>query len=429
MQVERVTVKEPDLGTTVAGVRFRSPLLVSSSECTSDPEMVRRLCDGPVGGLVTKTFTSNPAHKIRVRPYQFPLNLLGKGFREGGALYSLAAPHVEDLDSWSGRVSRMAGLCRASSVVLVASFFEEPGALDLWAETAGRLEQAGAAMLELNFSCPHVSRTFEQGFESAVRILERVRKRAAVPVGVKIGPTLEPLEPAVAALENAGADFLTAHNAPGGFVVDVEREVPFGAPAVCGYAPGRAFLPISLARVVRIRRASGLPVIGVGGVSNHRDALQYLLVGCPLVGVGSALYFDGPGLMERMDRGLRQWMVERGYETIDTFTGRVFPLIETAADLGEREAFPYTIPPEGPYIPVADDGCTGCGSCVRGCIYGALRVGEAGVVQADADQCWSCGFCVGVCPEGALTLRDRGDPERVVWANRGTARPFAGGVG
>ena len=418
----------PDLSTTVAGVRFRSPVLVSSSECTADLEMVRRLCDGPVGGLVTKTFTSNPGHKVRVRPYQFPLNVLGKGYREGKALYSLAAPHVEALHAWSERVSRMADLCRTASVVLAASFFEEPEALDLWTETARGLEEAGADMLELNFSCPHVSRTFEQGVGTAARILERVRKRAGVPVGVKIGPTLEPLESAVAALEDAGADFLTAHNAPGGFVVDVDREVPFGAPAVCGYAPGRAFLPISLARVVRIRRASGLPVVGVGGVSNHRDALQYLLVGCPLVGVGSALYFDGPVLMERIDRGLRQWMAERGYETTDSFTGRVFPLIETGADLAAREAYPYTMPPDGPYIPAADPAaCTGCGACVRGCIYGALRMGEAGFVEADPDRCWSCGLCVGVCPDDALTLRDRRHPDRVVWGNRGTAAPFTRG--
>jgi len=420
-----MTEPKADLSGTVAGVRFRSPVLVASSECTADLEMVRRLCDGPVGGLVTKTFTSNPAHKVRVRPYQFPLNVLGDGYREGGALCSMAAPHVEDLDGWSERVSRMAELCRAASVVLVASFFEEPEALELWAETARRLEDGGAAMLELNFSCPHVSRTFEQGVERAVRILDRVRRGSGVPVGVKIGPTLEPLESAVAALEEAGADFLTAHNAPGGIVVDVDREVPFGAPAVCGYAPGRAFLPISLARVVRIRRVSGLPVVGVGGVSSHRDALQYLLVGCPLVGVGSALYFHGPGLMARIDQGLRRWMAERGYENTGSVTGRVFPLIESAADLASREAYPYTMPPDGPYIPAADpELCNRCGTCVRGCIYGALRVGEAGCVETDPDRCWSCGFCVGVCPEGALTLRDRRDPDRVVWANRGTALPF-----
>jgi dihydroorotate dehydrogenase/NAD-dependent dihydropyrimidine dehydrogenase PreA subunit len=420
-----VTAQELDLSIQVAGVRFRSPLVVSSSECTADLDLVLRLCKGPVGALVTKTFTSNPAHKVRVRPYQFPLRALGKGFREGKALYSLAAPHVEGLDAWCRTVSHMAELSRRRGVVLVASFFEEPDAVDLWVETAGRLEAAGPAMLELNFSCPHVSETLTRRFETAVRILEGVLKASGIPAGVKIGPSLEPLESAAAALENAGAAFLTAHNAPGGIVVDVEREEPFGAPAIGGYAPGRTFLPMSLARVVRIRKAASIPVIGVGGVSNHRDALQYLLVGCPLVGVGSALYFDGPPLMERMHRGLADWMKKKGYESLEDVIGRVFPRIENAAALGAREPYPYTLPPDGPYVPKADAStCTACGACVRGCIYGALEISEAGCAEVDADRCWSCGFCVGVCPEGAVSLRDRRDPDRVVWNNRGTARSF-----
>jgi len=417
--------RKPDLGITVAGVRFRSPVLVSSSECTADPDMVRRLCDGPVGGLVTKTYTSNPAHKIRVRPYQFPLRILGKGYREGKALYSLAAPHVEDLEAWKEKVARMADVCGRGSVVLIASFFEDPDAVDLWVETARALESAGAAMLELNFSCPHVARTFEGGFEASAKILQEVRRSVHIPVGVKIGPTLEPLEKAVAALEAGGADFLTAHNAPGGIVVDVEREVPFGAPAIGGYAPGRAFLPVSLARVVRIRRASSLPVVGVGGVSTYHDALQYLLVGCPLVGVGSALYFEGPALMDRIHRGLRDWMEAREYTCPEAFVGRVFPLIEDGAALAGREPFPYTLPPDGPYLPVVDaSACTGCGACVRGCIYHAIYIGENGCAAVHGDLCWSCGFCVGVCPEGAVTLRDRKDPGRMIWDNRGTARSF-----
>lgn len=420
-----MTAQEPDVSTVVAGVRFRSPLVVSSSECTADLDMVRRLCEGPVGALVTKTFTSNSAQKVRVRPYQFPLQVLGKGFREGKALYSLAAPHVEDVDAWSRKVSRMADISRDAGVVLVASFFEDPEAVDLWVATARRLEEAGADMLELNFSCPHVSQAFAQGFESAVRILRAVLTSSVLPVGVKIGPTLEPLESAAVTLEETGAAFLTAHNAPGGIVVDVDREEPFGAPAVGGYAPGRAFLPMSLARVVRVRKASTLPVVGVGGVSNHRDALQYVLVGCPLVGVGSALYFEGPALMERLHRGLMRWMRQKGYATLEGVIGRVFPQIENVAALGARELHPYSVPPDCPYIPVADaEACTGCETCVRGCIYGALEINEAGCVEVDADRCWSCGFCVGVCPEGALSLRDRRDPDLVVWNNQGTAQPF-----
>lgn len=132
--------------------------------------------------------------------------------------------------------------------------------------------------------------------------------------------------------------------------------------------------------------------------------------------------------MERMDRGLREWMAERSYASPQEFVGRVFARIEDAAALGAREAYPYTIPPDAPYVPVADaDACSACGTCVRGCIYGALSIGPDRTLEVDGDRCWSCGFCVGVCPEGALTLRDRREPGRVMWDNRGTARPFGGG--
>ncbi len=418
---------EGHLGVHLAGIRFRSPVVASSSEWGAVPAAVEGLCVAGAGGVVTKTFTSKPEYKVRVRPYQFPLGGLGKGFREGKCLYSLAAPHVEPIGPWCRRVSKMSEICQRYSVGLVASFFEEPSDLSGWRETARAMADSGACLLELNFSCPHVGRVFEADFTVAGRILEAVKSSAQrVPIGVKIGPMLEPLEEAAQCLERSGADFITAHNAPGGLVIDVEAEEPFGAPAIGGYAMGRAFLPFSLARAVRLLRASSLPVIGVGGVSGHSDVLQYLLAGCRLVGVGSGLYFEGPGLFERINSGLEEWMEVRGYRAPDEFMGKVLPLVCDAGTLAAREAFPYALPPEGPYLPAADpESCSGCGACTRVCVYGALRVDEEfGRVVADPGLCWSCGFCVGVCPEGALSLKDRRDPKRLIWDGHGTASPF-----
>jgi ferredoxin len=169
-------------------------------------------------------------------------------------------------------------------------------------------------------------------------------------------------------------------------------------------------------------------VIGVGGVSGYRDALQYLLAGCSLVGVGSGLYFEGPRLFEGMNAGIEEWMEAREYGKPEDFIGKVRRLICDGRTLGERESFPFSIPPDAPYIPLADpEICSGCGLCSGACLYRALRVDEdIGRPVADPGLCWSCGFCVGICPEGALSLRDRQDLDRVVWENRGTALPFKG---
>jgi ferredoxin len=189
---------------------------------------------------------------------------------------------------------------------------------------------------------------------------------------------------------------------------------------------GRTFLPYSLARVVRIRKTSSIPVIGVGGIGEPQDLIQYLLCGTPLAGVGSALYFHGPTLLDRLHKGLSNWMGEKGYTSVKEFLGRVFPLIRDPMDLVAREKHPHTVPPDCPYAPVVDtDACRQCGRCERACIYGVLRLNrETGALEIDASRCWSCGFCVGICPEGALALVDRTGKAGIVWNNQGTAIPF-----
>ena len=330
------------------------------------------------------------------------------------------------MDKVIEKVSQMATICKDSSLALFASFFEDPGDVPLWLRRSKEFEEAGADMLELNFSSPSAARVFASSFDAATDIISRIKKETSIPVGLKLSPTLEPLEVFATSCREAGLDFITAHNGPAGIVIDVENQVPFGAPAIGGYVMGRAFLPYSLARVVRIRRVTDIPIIGVGGVYTASDALQYLLCDCPLVGIGSALYFEGADILDRITEGLSNWMQRKGYGSIEEFRGKVLPLIEDSGTLRSREKYPFTMPPECPYVPVIDDEkCTRCGTCQSSCIYGVFQTKEkeTGVI-IDEDRCWSCGFCVGVCPEGAIELRARYDREKVIWENKGMAEPF-----
>jgi dihydroorotate dehydrogenase (NAD+) catalytic subunit len=418
--------KDVDLSIRVAGLAFKSPIVVASSECAANLSLIRNLVDKHIGAIVTKTYTSPPAFRIRVRPYQFPLNKFGRAYATGGCLFSLAAPHPEDSEMVKKHVSQMADLCRESNVKLIASFFEDPADVPLWIERAKSFEALGADMLELNFSSPSAARVFARSFESAGHIISEVKKNTSIPVGLKLSPTLEPLEAFVAACEGAGLDFITAHNAPAGIVIDVENEVPFGAPSIGGYVMGRSFLPYSLSRVVRIRKASNVPVIGVGGIYEAQDALQYILCGCPLVGIGSAMYFKGPQILERLNEDIGNWMKKKGYRAIDEFQGKAFKQIKDPPHLKAAEKYPYTIPPECPYVPVVDEQtCVYCAKCETTCIYEVFRVNtENKQVRIDEDKCWSCGFCVGICPSGAIELRDRRDKKTAIWNNQGYAKSF-----
>ena len=235
-----------DVSVQLAGLKFKSPVIVSSSECGSDLSQVKILTKMNVGGIVTKTFTTPGEFRIRVRPYQFPLNKFGRGFKEGGSLYSLAAPHVEERDQILDKVSMMAGICRKYSVVLIVSFFEDPTNISNWVKQAKAFEKAGADMIELNFSSPSAVTVFSKSFRQAGAIISEIKKYTSFPIGMKISPTIEPLESFVSIGKNAGLDFITAHNAPGGIIIDVENEVPFGAPTIGGYVMGRTLIKLNI---------------------------------------------------------------------------------------------------------------------------------------------------------------------------------------
>ncbi|MFH1114470.1 MAG: 4Fe-4S binding protein [Pseudomonadota bacterium] len=413
-----------DTSVKVLGLRFRSPILVSSSEAAFDASQCSDLIRRPIGGIITKTFTSDPANRIRLRPYQFPLKRFGRAY--GDALFSLAAPHVEDMETVFHRVRSMAEVCHRDSRVLIASFFEDPHDMPLWLDRAMKFQDMDADMLELNFSSPSAAKVFAGNVNRSTEIIERVKSSVSIPVGLKLSPTLEPLEALIQRWTNAGLDFITAHNAPGGVFIDVDNMVPFGAPCIGGYVSGKSFLPYSLARVIRIRRVTTIPVIGVGGIQDSDDALQYLLAGCPLVGVGSALYFHGPERLNHIYQGMTDWMEKKAYHAVSQFTGKVFPLIRDASVLKSTENCPFAMPPDCPYVPVIDpDRCTRCGTCAKACIYNALIfTGKEEKIVVDDARCWSCGFCVGVCPTGAVELRERTDLEKSIWNNRGMASPF-----
>lgn len=418
--------KDIDLSTRLAGLSFKSPIVVASSECTASLSLIENLVDKNIGAIVTKTYTSPAAFRIRVRPYQFPLNKFGKAYSNGGCLFSLAAPHPEDSETFRIHVSQMADLCKESDLKLIASFFEDPEDIPLWINQAASFEALGADMLELNFSSPSAAKVFAQSFESAAQIISEVKKNISIPVGLKLSPTIEPLEVFVATCENAGLDFITAHNAPSGIVIDVEKEVPFGAPSIGGYVIGKPFLPYSLGRIARIRKTSHVPVIGVGGIYDAQDALQYLLCGCPLVGIGSAMYFKGPQILDMIYKNISTWMVNKGYGSIEEFRGKAFDQIKDPPSLKSEETYPFNVPPDCPYAPVVDeDACVLCGECETTCIYNVFKIDKnKKQISIDEDKCWSCGFCVGICPTGAIELRDRSSKQIVIWNNKGMAATF-----
>jgi len=201
-------------------------------------------------------------------------------------------------------------------------------AVDEFARVVRGLEAAAGSYpaaidgYELNVSCPNVKQggtEFGADPSSLRDVVTQARAATKRPVFVKLSPTLSDIASAARISVDAGADGLTVVNTIPGLVVDVERRRPavgFGS----GGISGRAILPVGVLAAWRVSRAVKVPVIGLGGVAEATDVLQYIMAGASLVGMGTAALRD-PRAPERIIRDLQEWCDRHGVADISEIRG------------------------------------------------------------------------------------------------------------
>lgn len=206
---------------------------------------------------------------------------------------------------------------RERKVTVIANIFATtiPDFVAL-AERVDREE--GVAAVELNVSCPNVDKGgLEFGVDpaAAARVTEAVRKATRLPVWVKMSPEAGDLRGVGIACQEAGADALTAINTIRGLSIDVRTWRPRIANRTGGLS-GPALKPIALRMVWELSRAVKIPVIGIGGIANAEDAVEFLLAGATAVQVGTASFADPLAAKKTLD-GLAAYCAERGIAARD----------------------------------------------------------------------------------------------------------------
>lgn len=192
-----------------------------------------------------------------------------------------------------------------------------------YAEVARRLDRAGGvSALELNISCPNVKEggvSFAASPATAARLVRAVREATALPLFVKLAPmAADPVEVA-RACALAGADGFTVANTYPAAVVDVRRRRPALTAGVGGLS-GPAVRPLSVRLVWAVWEATGMPIIGSGGIETAHDALQYIMAGARAVAVGTATFHRPTAALEIVE-GLRAWLEEQGVGSIEALVG------------------------------------------------------------------------------------------------------------
>ncbi len=306
-------MSEPDLSVDLCGVRLRNPLVLAAGILGTGAALLRRVAESGAAMVTTKSCGLS-AREGHPNP-----TVLDWGHGLINAV-GLANPGVEEEIEIIGQART---LLAPLGVPLVASIFAET--VEGFGEVAREISAAQPDFIELNISCPNVSAEFGRPFASdaadAARVTAVVREVTYIPIIVKLSPNVIDIAAIARAVEEAGADAIVAINTVGpGMIIDIHAGQPILGNKVGGVS-GPAIRPIAVRCVYDVYEAVEVPIIGTGGVSNGRDAVEMVMAGATAVGIGSAVRYRGLEVFQTVLDEMRAFMKEEGYASLDQLRG------------------------------------------------------------------------------------------------------------
>ena len=297
-----------DLSTDFAGMALRNPVLLASGTCGYGEELEPFVAMSSLGGIVTKTITpeprsGNPPPRI-VETAAGMLNAIGLQNPGLEGFIQHKWPYLSRLDT-------------QVIVNIAAPTAEQHG------EMAAALDGIdGIAGLEVNISSPNMKdggMLFGCDPRAARAVIEEVRRATRLPVIAKLTPNVTDIVEIARAVCDGGADGISMINTLVGMAVDVDGRRSVLA-NVTGGLSGPAIKPVALAMTWKVHRAVDLPIMGIGGITSARDALEFILVGATAVQVGTAS-FTKPDAGDAIAQGIGAYCEANGIDDLRSLVG------------------------------------------------------------------------------------------------------------
>jgi len=293
------------LNVSIGKLHFKNPLILASGILDESGETMLRIAESGAGGIVTKSIGKEPREGYE-NPvvYELPCGLLNA--------MGLPNPGIENYED-EIKIAKRGG------VPIIGSIFGSNA--EEFSYLAKKMESYGADAVELNLSCPHArGYGMEVGtdLELVEEIINAVKGEVKIPVWAKLTPNTSNIVEIAKAAEKA--DALVLINTLRAMAIDIDAKRPV-LKNVFGGLSGKAIKPIGVRAVYEVYREVEKPIIGVGGIENGRDALEYLMAGASAVEIGTALYTRGIGVFKDIAREMEEWMKENGYSNISELVG------------------------------------------------------------------------------------------------------------
>ncbi len=307
-----------DLSVEFCGVRFENPLVLASGVLGVTGDSMAQVVRNGAGGVTSKSVWPYE-HKGHPNP-----TMIGT---EHWMLNAVGIPDAGP-EKAAEELARYRAKCKAPFILNIVG-----GSMDDYVAVAKAIAPLKPDIVEINISCPNVEDELGKPMACSISKSSEVTQKVKavlreagvghIPITVKLSPNVESITSIADSVLKAGADGVTAINTYGpGMVIDIETAQPILANRVGGLS-GPAIKPLAVKHVHDIYKAFKCPIIGTGGVTTGRDAIEMMMAGATLVGVGSAVYYRGQEVFALIVEEMREWCEANGVEKIQDLIGKV----------------------------------------------------------------------------------------------------------
>lgn len=364
--------------TDFLGLKMKNPVIISAGPWNRDGKSIRKNIAAGAGAVITETIVTDTLLDVRPR-----IAYNGQG-AQNIRLYSEI-----QVEGWQ----REMDIAKSREGIVIAS---------VWAHTpselaylAMKMEKFGADAIELGISSP-MGESLEVVASNPERVYEMTRevvRNVKIPVMAKLSQNATNISKVAKAVKSAGGAGVSAINTIRCILgVDIDAMQP--TLSTYGGYSGAPIRPLGLASVAAIAQAVDIPIAGIGGIENYRNALEYFMLGASAVEIGTAVMVNGSEKITEIVNDLEKWADEKGIKEVKQIRGAALKNLKSFEEIKIEPVVSRIDTP----VCNAD-----CQACVKACIYGSIRK-EGNMIVQDSEKCAGCGLCTFVCPDKKFRL-------------------------
>ena len=297
-----------DLKVNIGKLELKNPVMTASGTFGYGPEYADFVELSEIGGIIVKGTTLNPRqgndYPRMAETASGMLNCVGLQNKGVDYFCEHIYPEIKDIDT--------------NMIVNVSG-----SSPDDYAECAARIDALdNIPAIELNISCPNVKdggMAFGVTCAGAASVVKAVRQRYHKTLIVKLSPNVTDIAEIARAVEAEGADSVSLINTLMGMAIDIEKRKPMLSINTGGLS-GPAVKPVAVRMVWQVAKAVNIPVVGLGGICNAHDAIEFMLAGATAIEIGTANFLD-PQVTVKVKNGINEWLDSHGCKSVMDIVG------------------------------------------------------------------------------------------------------------